>query len=65
MSRLVTDGRIHPGRIEKTIEKATEEVNALIVEEGERAVLDVGVPADAVMRTRIRDIKVARWWEFY
>ena len=44
VSRLVSDGRIHPGRIEKTIEKATEEVNALIVEEGERAVLDVSVP---------------------
>jgi ribonuclease Y len=44
VSKLVTDGRIHPGRIEKTIEKATEEVNAVIAEEGERAVLDVGVP---------------------
>jgi ribonuclease Y len=44
VSKLVTDGRIHPGRIEKTIEKATAEVNAVIAEEGERAVLDVGVP---------------------
>jgi ribonuclease Y len=44
VSKLVTDGRIHPGRIEKTIEKATQEVNAVIAEEGERAVLDVGVP---------------------
>ncbi|MBL7198967.1 MAG: ribonuclease Y [Anaerolineae bacterium] len=44
VSRLVTDGRIHPGRIEKIMEKATEEVNATIREEGEQAVLDVGVP---------------------
>jgi ribonuclease Y len=44
MSKLVADGRIHPGRIEKMIEKATDEVNAVINEEGERAVLDVGVP---------------------
>jgi ribonuclease Y len=44
VSKLVMDGRIHPGRIEKIIEKATEEVNASIVEEGERTVMDVGVP---------------------
>jgi ribonuclease Y len=44
MSKLVADGRIHPGRIEKMIDKATIEVNAVINEEGERAVLDVGVP---------------------
>jgi ribonuclease Y len=44
MSKLVADGRIHPGRIEKMIEKATDEVNAVINEEGERTVLDVGVP---------------------
>jgi ribonuclease Y len=43
VSKLVSDGRIHPGRIEKTIDKATQEVNATIVEEGERAVLDAGV----------------------
>jgi ribonuclease Y len=44
VSKLVTDGRIHPGRIEKVVEKATDEVNAVIAEEGDRAVLDVGVP---------------------
>ncbi|MBN1642496.1 MAG: ribonuclease Y [Anaerolineae bacterium] len=44
VSKLVIDGRIHPGRIEKVVEKAQEEVDAEIVEEGERAVLDVGVP---------------------
>jgi len=44
VSKLVSDGRIHPGRIEKTIAKATQEVNAIIREEGEQAALDVGVP---------------------
>jgi len=37
MSRLITDGRIHPARIEKLVSKAREEVNQTIQEEGERA----------------------------
>ena len=44
VEKLVSDGRIHPARIEKTVEKATQEVEAIIREEGERAVLDAGVP---------------------
>jgi ribonuclease Y len=44
ISKLVVDGRIHPARIEKTVEKATQEVQATIREEGEQAVLDAGVP---------------------
>jgi len=44
MSKLITDGRIHPGRIEKTVEKAREEVEQTIIEEGERAALEAGVP---------------------
>lgn len=43
MSRLITDGRIHPARIEKLVKKAKEEVNRVIVEEGERAVYEAGV----------------------
>lgn len=43
MSRLITDGRIHPARIEKLVEKAREEVNKTIQEEGERAAYEVGV----------------------
>jgi ribonuclease Y len=43
MSRLITDGRIHPARIEKLVNKAREEVNQLIIEEGERAVYETGV----------------------
>ena len=44
ISKLVIDGRIHPARIEKTVEKATQEVQATIRAEGEQAVLDAGVP---------------------
>jgi ribonuclease Y len=44
VEKLVSDGRIHPARIEKTVEKATQEVDAIIRDEGERAVLNAGVP---------------------
>jgi ribonuclease Y len=44
VSKLVSDGRIHPARIEKTVAAATQEVQAIIREEGEQAVLDAGVP---------------------
>lgn len=44
VEKLVSDGRIHPARIEKTVEKATQEVQEIIRDEGERAVLNAGVP---------------------
>jgi ribonuclease Y len=44
MERLVVDGRIHPGRIEKVVEDARKEVEQFIREEGERAVYEAGVP---------------------
>jgi ribonuclease Y len=43
MTKLITDGRIHPARIEKTVEKARQEVDQTIIEEGERAALEAGV----------------------
>ena len=43
MSRLISDGRIHPARIEKLVNKARDEVNQTIIEEGERAVYESGV----------------------
>lgn len=43
LERLITDGRIHPGRIEEIVEKVKEEMDAKIREEGERAAFDVGV----------------------
>ena len=44
MAKLVTDGRIHPARIEKLVEDATSEVEHTIREEGERAAFETGVP---------------------
>ncbi|MCS7177700.1 MAG: ribonuclease Y [Anaerolineae bacterium] len=43
MERLITDGRIHPGRIEKVVADARKEVEQQIREEGERAVYESGV----------------------
>ena len=43
LERLIADGRIHPARIEETIEKARREVDATIKQEGERAVIEAGV----------------------
>jgi ribonuclease Y len=44
MEKLVLDGRIHPAHIEKTVDQARQEVDRTIVEEGERAAFDAGVP---------------------
>lgn len=43
MAKLVTDGRIHPARIEKLVEDARVEVENTIREEGERAAYETGV----------------------
>ncbi|MEE0957693.1 MAG: ribonuclease Y [Ruminococcus sp.] len=43
LEKLIADGRIHPARIEETIEKSRREVDAAIKRDGERAVLDLGI----------------------
>ena len=44
LQKLVTDGRIHPASIEKTLEKEGKEVQKIINEAGEQATYDAGVP---------------------
>ena len=43
LERLISDGRIHPGRIEEVVRKAEQEVEESIREAGQRALLEVGV----------------------
>src|SRR6266702_3610252 len=43
LERLVTDGRIHPGRIEEVVDKARAEVDGSLLEAGEQAVYETGI----------------------
>ena len=43
IEKLIQDGRIHPGKIEEMVEKAKEEINNVIKEEGERATFETGI----------------------
>lgn len=43
LEKLITDGRIHPVRIEEMVDKAREEIEKKILEEGENAALDMGI----------------------
>ncbi len=43
LEKLIVDGRIHPARIEETVEKAQREVDDMIREEGEAATYQAGV----------------------
>ena len=43
LERLITDGRIHPARIEEIVQKVTREIQQKIYEEGEKALFDLGI----------------------
>ncbi|MCK0130906.1 ribonuclease Y [Flavobacteriaceae bacterium F08102] len=43
LHKLVTDGRIHPARIEEVVAKTSKEINQEIIEVGKRTVIDLGI----------------------
>lgn len=53
LEKLIDDGRIHPAKIEEMVEKAKEELEQTIKEEGERAAMEAGV-----IRTSSRYYKI-------
>jgi ribonucrease Y len=44
LERLIVDGRIHPARIEEVVEKVKAEFEQKILQEGEAALLELGIP---------------------
>lgn len=43
LARLITDGRIHPARIEEIVQKVTKEITQTIYEEGEKVLFETGI----------------------
>ena len=44
LNKLISDGRIHPGRIEETVAKCRSEIEVVMRQAGEQAAYDAGVP---------------------
>ena len=44
IEKLITDGRIHPGKIEEVVNKARKEIDKEIVDAGEGALIELGIP---------------------
>jgi len=43
LHKLVTDGRIHPARIEEVVEKTRKQIEEEIIEVGKRTIIDLGI----------------------
>jgi ribonucrease Y len=43
LERLISDGRIHPARIEEIVQKVTKEISQTIYEEGEKVLFELGI----------------------
>jgi len=43
LERLISDGRIHPARIEEVVQKVTKEISQTIYEEGEKVLFELGI----------------------
>jgi ribonuclease Y len=59
LERLISDGRIHPGRIEEVVRKAEQELDEAIREAGQRAVIEVGV--HGIHPELVRLIGMLKW----
>ncbi len=44
LERLIQNGRIHPARIEEVVARVTREINEVMLEEGEKAAYELGIP---------------------
>ncbi|ERT69382.1 hypothetical protein HMPREF0202_00744 [Cetobacterium somerae ATCC BAA-474] len=44
IEKLINDGRIHPGKIEEVVNKSRKEIDKDIIEAGEQALLELGIP---------------------
>jgi ribonuclease Y len=51
LTKLMMDGRIHPGRIEEVVAKARAEVDLVMRQAGEQAIYDAGIPGAARPRS--------------
>ena len=47
LHQLVTDGRIHPARIEEVVNKVRKQIEEEIVETGKRTAIDLGIHGSA------------------
>jgi ribonuclease Y len=43
LERLISDGRIHPARIEEVVQRATKEINQTVISEAEKVLFDLGI----------------------
>ena len=53
LEKLISDGRIHPARIEEMVEKAKRDVESSIKQEGDKAVFECGVHGLHIELTRL------------
>ena len=65
MHKLVTDGRIHPARVEEVVKKTEKQIQQEIIEVGKRTVIDLGIHGlrPELIKTVGRMISFVLWAE--
>ena len=66
LHQLVTDGRIHPARIEEMVEKTRKQVEEEILEVGKRTTIDLGIHGlhpELIRLDRKNEIQIIIWTE--